>query len=227
MTNDLLEIGIARASFDSLERFLNACEALGQILSLEDVSLVAGSRRHVSSPYSIPFHSDGPAADVVAWFCIRQDDDEGESLLMDSIPALRSLNPESRDQLASVNIPYFDHSSPGRPSGYCPILRGDREREWRINYAPWLLPELTDSQRMAIAAFEDSISNSVATKIRLEPNQCLFIDNWRILHARGPLKSGSQRHLKRAWLRTSRTSRVETIALNPKESVSKRQGLSS
>jgi hypothetical protein len=214
MANDLLETGIARASFDSLEDFLSACKGLGQILSIEDVSLVVGSHRHVSSPYSIPFHSDGPAADVVAWFCIRQDEDDGESILMDSIPALRFLDPEIRHQLASVNIPYFDQSSPGRPSGYCTVLRGDNERDWRTNYAPWLFPELSDSQKAAVAAFEDSISKLAATKIRLERNQSLFVDNWRILHARGPLKPGSQRHLKRAWLRTGRTSRMETIARN-------------
>ena len=187
MANDLCEAGIARTSFNSLEDFMSACRGLGQILSIVDVSLVTGSRRHVSSPYSIPFHSDGPAADVVAWFCIRQDEDDGESILMDSIPALRFLDPEIRHQLASVNIPYFDQSTPGRPSGYCPVLRGEEEQDWRINYAPWLLPDMSDSQKAAIAAFEDLLSKLAATKIRLERNQSLFVDNWRILHARGPL----------------------------------------
>jgi len=214
IANDLCEAGIARASFDSLENFMSACKGLGQILSIEDISLIPGSRRHVSSPYSIPLHSDGPVADVVAWFCIRQDKDDGESILMDSIPALRFLDSEIRHHLASVNMPYFDQSSPGRPSGYCPVLRGDEEPEWQINYAPWLLPEMSDSQKAAIAAFEDSLSRLTATKIRLERSQSLFVDNWRILHARGPLKSGSQRHLKRAWLRTGRTSMMETIVRN-------------
>ena len=133
---------------------------------------------------------------------------------MDSLPALRFLDPETRHQLASVNIPYFEQSTPGRPSGFCPVLRGDGEEDWRINYAPWLLPEMSNSHRAAIAAFEDSLSKFAATKIRLERKQSLFVDNWRILHARGPLKPSSRRHLKRAWLRTGRSSRRQTIAPN-------------
>jgi hypothetical protein len=214
MANELFEAGITRVSFESLDDFLCACKGLGQILSIEDVLLVSGSRRHVSSPHSIPWHSDGPAADVVAWFCIRQDEDNGESLLTDSIPPLRYLDPDIRYHLASVNIPYFDRLTLGRPSGYCPVLRGDEEQDWRINYAPWLLPEMSDSQKAAIAAFEESLSKFVPTKIRLERNQSVFVDNWRILHARGPLKPSSPRHLKRVWLRTGRTSRMETIPQN-------------
>jgi len=208
---DLDRIGMVQASFESLEDFLRACREVGQILSIDDVALVDGSRRHVSSPYSIPFHTDGPAADVVAWFCIRQDEDDGESLLMDAIPALRSLGPEVRGQLGSVNIPYFDHSTPGRPSGYCAVLRGDGERNWRINYAPWLLPDMTDAQKEAIAVFDAALAKLVPSRIRLEPNQSIFIDNWRVLHARGILKADSQRHLKRVWLRTGRNDQDRIV----------------
>ncbi|WP_457301429.1 TauD/TfdA family dioxygenase [Phyllobacterium sp. P5_D12] len=201
---DLDRSGIVLASFDSPEDFLRTCRELGQILSIVDVALVDGSRRHVSSPYSIPFHTDGPAADVVAWFCIRQDEDDGESVLMDAIPAIQSLDPAIRRHLGSVSIPYFDHSTPGRPSGYCAVLRGEEEQHWRINYAPWLLPDMTDVQKEAVAAFDATLAKLAPTKIRLKPNQALFIDNWRVLHARGGLKPNSRRHLKRAWIRTGR-----------------------
>ena len=215
VANSLTKGGIARSSFGSLEAFVKACRNLGQILSIDDVSLIAGSRRHVSNPGPIPFHSDGPAADVVAWFCIRQDEEAGESVLADAVSVLRRLAPAHRGQLRSVNIPYFDHAHPGRPAGYCALLRGDDEAEWRVNYAPWLLPEMGEDQKAAVAALEDALSTVGATSLRLAPGQALFIDNWRILHARGAVRPNSRRHLKRIWLRTSRASRMDRIAPRP------------
>lgn len=206
--------GIARASFASLEAFVDGCGRLGEILSIDDVSLIAGSHRHVSNPGSIPFHSDGPAADVVAWFCIRQDEAGGQSVLVDSIPALREVGPEHRARLRTINIPYFDGAHPGRPAGYCPLLRGATEAAWQINYAPWLLPELRDDQRAAVIALDQALSATTATSLLLASGQSLFIDNWRVLHARGPLRPDSQRHLKRIWLRTSRASRRDRMAMD-------------
>ncbi|HYD14883.1 MAG TPA: TauD/TfdA family dioxygenase [Hyphomicrobium sp.] len=215
VADSLMSGGIARASFGSLEAFVRACGKLGEILSIDDVSLIAGSRRHVSNPGSIPFHSDGPAADVVAWFCIRQDEEAGESLLADAVPILRGLAPAHRAHLRSVNIPYFDHAHPGKPAGYCALLRGNHEAEWCLNYASWLLPEMGEDQRAAVAALDDALSAVVATSLRLAPGQSLFIDNWRILHARGALRPDSRRHLKRIWLRTPRASRMDRIAARP------------
>jgi hypothetical protein len=194
---------------------VKACGKLGKILSIDDVSLIAGSRRHVSNPGPIPFHSDGPAADVVAWFCIRQDEEAGESVLADAVPVLRGLTPADRAHLRSVRIPFFNHENPGRPAGYCALLRGDHEADWRVNYAPWLLPEMGEEQKAAVAALDDALSTVSATSLRLAAGQALFIDNWRILHARGALRLDSRRHLKRIWLGTSRTSRRDRITPRP------------
>ena len=94
------------------------------------------------------------------------------------------------------------------PKGYVPLLLGNDERTWRVNYAPWLLPEpLEGEQRDAVAAFREALAAAAAIRTRLHAGQCLFVDNWRVLHGRDPLNASSARLLKRAWVRTDRARR--------------------
>lgn len=211
----LMTSGIGRASFESLEAYVRTCENLGDILAIHDVWQPPGSGPPAGSPESIPFHCDGPVPDVVAWFCVRQDEEAGESLLADTVPILRGLEPEQRAHLRSVAIPYFDDAHPGGPVGTCPLLRGHDEADWRINYTPWHLPEMGEEQKAAVAAFDHALSTVRPTSYRLAPGEAIFVDNWRILHARGLLRADSRRHLKRVWLRTPRASRLDRIAPRP------------
>ncbi|HEX6374860.1 MAG TPA: TauD/TfdA family dioxygenase [Allosphingosinicella sp.] len=215
IADDLMTSGIGRASFESLERYVTTCENLGSILAIHDVWQPPSSDLLVGSPESVPFHCDGPVPDVVAWFCVRQDEEAGESLLADTLPILRGLEPEQRAHLRSVTIPYFDDAHPGGPAGTCALLRGDDEADWRINYTPWHLPEMDEGQKAAVAAFDQALSTVPPTSCRLAAGEAIFVDNWRILHARGPLRADSRRHLKRVWLRTPRASRLDRIAARP------------
>jgi len=202
--------GIARASLGSIAAFVRTCGNLGHILSSTDVSPLPSTRGDVSISDPIPFHSDGASADVVAWFCIRQDEGRGESMLIDTIPLLQALAPKHRTHLLSVEVYDYDGDR-GERDSYCPLLRGNDETDWRVNYTPWILPEMSRDQEAAVAAFDDLLRAAEATIFRLAPGEALFVDNWRILHGRGPLRSDSPRQLKRVWLRTSRTSRRDRI----------------
>jgi alpha-ketoglutarate-dependent taurine dioxygenase len=74
-----------------------------------------------------------------------------------------------------------------------------------VNYAPWLLPAtLDDEQRDALSAFQRALTTGTVTRMRLVENQCLFIDNWCMLHGRDPVVADSPRLLKRAWIRSNR-----------------------
>ena len=194
----------------TVERFMKICMSIGDVLSVEDIGIIEGSRRHVSSSGAVPAHSDGPQANVVAWFCVRQDEDDGTSILFDTAPVLRGLSSQVRTDLASIQVPYYDHTSAtGRPECHTPLLLGHDEGSWRVNYAPWLLPDPLDArQRLAIAAFQLAIASSQPTRIRLQPGQSLFVNNWRILHSRDSVKPDSTRLLKRAWVRTARQSEM-------------------
>ena len=204
-----LFLGIEQSGFAvldllSLEDFLAICAAAGDVLLLQNVALIPGTHNYVSGSGPIPFHSDGPEPDLVGWFCVRQDERDGASLLLDASGAISSLPRAVKDSLASIQLPYFDKTAGGRPKGYAPILCGGEETGWRLNYAPWLLPALDDVQREAIAAFQIALSELAPIRIRLATGQCLFIDNRAILHGRGALRPDSSRLLRRAWLRTHR-----------------------
>jgi hypothetical protein len=200
--------GISVLSELSFDQFVEICASIGEVLSIADVEIIPKSRRHVNSSAAVPPHSDGPQADLIAWYCVRQDEENGTSLLFDTSPILRSLSAEVRSELASVQLPYYDHTSaPGRPTGYAPMLRGHDEGSWRVNYAPWLVSGPLDAeQRDAISAFQSAIDSSTPIKIRLDRGECLVVDNWRILHSRDSVMPDSVRLLKRAWIRTTRHS---------------------
>ena len=160
------------------------------------------TRRRSRSTATAPRRTSLPG--TVSW----QDEHDGASILLDTRPILRSLSPALRQQLSSVGLPYFDRLSPSRPKGYVPLLLGTDEGTWRVNYAPWLLPEpLEGEQRDAVAAFREALAAAAAIRTRLHAGQCLFVDNWRVLHGRDPLNAASARLLKRAWVRTDRARR--------------------
>ena len=205
LSDEIQRTGLAVLRDKSLEEFVDTCTSMGEILSLQDVTIIPGSRKNVSSPGAIPLHSDGPEADVVAWYCVRQDDDDGTSMLLDTIPMLRTLTSEMRHALASIELPYFDSTSRGRPKGFAPLLLGNCDTAWRVNYAPWLVPAVLNAeQRDALNAFQLALTRGAVMQRRLAEAQCLFIDNWRVLHGRASLVTESPRLLKRAWLRTNR-----------------------
>src|SRR5262249_50317763 len=164
--DDAQRAGLAVLREQSFDEFVNTCSSIGEILSLQDVTIIRGSRKHVSSPGAIPLHSDGPEADLVAWYCVRQDDEDGTSILIDTIPVLRTLTSRVRHVLASIQLPYFDSTSRGRPKAYVPLLLGDGDTTWRVNYAPWLVPAtLDDEQRDALNAFQGALIAGTLTKL--------------------------------------------------------------
>jgi alpha-ketoglutarate-dependent taurine dioxygenase len=203
--DDVQEAGLAVLPEQAFDEFVNTCSSIGEILLFQEVTIIPGRREYVTSPGPVPLHSDGPEPDVVAWYCVRQDGEDGTSILVDTIPVLRTLTSQMRHVLASIQVPYFDSASGERPKGYAPLLMGDGDTTWRVNYVPWLVPAmLDDGQRVALNTFQAALTTGKFTKVRLSASQSLFIDNWCVLHGRASVDSESPRLLKRAWLRTDR-----------------------
>jgi alpha-ketoglutarate-dependent taurine dioxygenase len=71
--------------------------------------------------------------------------------------------------------------------------------------SPWLRAVGNDpSQQRALDELKASLQQRAAShliKIRLRRGDLLIIDNGRILHGRGELRSDSKRELLRAWIR--------------------------
>ena len=109
---------------------------------------------------------------MIAWFCEEQDHDDGANHLLDSRPVVLGLSESSRRTLRMTQLE-------------CPCgTRPDKQRA---------LDELKASLQQRAA--------SHLIKIRLRRGDLLIIDNGRILHGRGELRSDSKRELLRAWIR--------------------------
>ena len=79
-------------------------------------------------------------------------------------------------------------------------------RATTVFYVPWNLSDARDDEQARLlekmAAFVEHKRKTQPVKIRLERQQCLFIDNRRMLHGRGLLAEDSKRHLVRFYIRT-------------------------
>lgn len=169
-------------------------EGLGPILHETDVRLRPGAMTWLASPDPIPAHTDHPTVQWVAWWCVRQDNTDGASLLVDGRRVLGQLGAQA-DLLERVLLPV-----PGlkgvHPVGVHPMLA-----HGRVYWAPWLEPTVGDELRPAVDAFADLVrSPALERRVRLTPGDLLVIDNTRMLHGRGALVTGSVRHLKRWWV---------------------------
>jgi hypothetical protein len=178
--------------------FVELARALGDIIDDTQVRVVPGKRTYLARPDPIPFHTDYPAADLIAWHCEAQDPVDGASLLLDARPLLEDVGARAVAALREVRLPAMIRL--GDPASPTPIVSEDR-----VFYAPWLEP-LASTQDTAIRAFRRSLAahEATAVSIRLRPGQVLIADNRRVLHARGRLQPQSVRRLRRFWIRTRR-----------------------
>ncbi|HET9679463.1 MAG TPA: hypothetical protein VFP95_02745, partial [Gammaproteobacteria bacterium] len=57
---------------------------IGRITNVSDIKVNPDSRALLCSNQAMPFHTDHPDANVIAWYCVAQSSNGGASLLVDS-----------------------------------------------------------------------------------------------------------------------------------------------
>jgi len=202
MLLQLATTGYSVVSYYPLDRFIDLSHLLGRVLGYQDVTIIRSSERYLEQAGPIPLHSDSPEADVIAWYCTSQDEEDGTSLLLDTSEILIRLQAATCRALTTIKLPYFDWRG-GGIKGYASLLSINGDHSSKVYYAPWLLPkELSERQRHAVAIFQRYILSASPRRVRLQPGQCLFVNNWRILHGRDRVSQNSGRLLKRVWLQT-------------------------
>lgn len=193
--------GFALVASPSDADFVALAGALGTIVDDTPVRVVPGKRTYLARPDPIPFHTDHPIADLVAWRCEAQDARCGASLIVDGRTVVGELDGNVCADLERLLLPAMVRL--GDDPLPTPILSGEK-REPRLFYAPWLEPAGKPlGGRQALGVFRETLRRAEgrARSIRLEPGQALVVDNRRMLHGRGPLLSDSARRLRRLWLR--------------------------
>lgn len=110
---------------------------LGEVVDDTWVRRVPGRRTYLSSPDAIPFHTDHPRADLIAWRCEVQDALDGANLLVDGAAVIRRLDTETCAELETVRLPAMVRL--GDSPQLTPVLQRSSARA-HLFFAPWLEP---------------------------------------------------------------------------------------
>jgi hypothetical protein len=199
----------------SIEDYESVASLIGTITLRSDVridvnkDLMQKQTRTLERPsiYSagpLGFHTD-PNADLVSWYCLEQDELDGAVLLLDTSDIAEHFSTAELDLLSLVQLHSFtrDSDSEQEKSTLAPLLTRCDGR-YRVFYAPWLVrgPHARESSAI-LKKFCDYLGDKEATqlvRLRLKKNECIFVDNHRMLHGRGPIAEGSKRRLVRFYL---------------------------
>jgi hypothetical protein len=115
------------------------------------------------------------------------------------------MDPETQEVLRHINL--MEHSIFKNDLEYHSMISetsmGDRIY-YPILFNPtefWLVGErLTKGQKQAFNNFNEAVRDTKPILLKLEPGECLVVDNGRMLHGRTPLSNNSDRLLKRYWV---------------------------
>lgn len=197
--------GLYRGAMGSREAWETTLAELGEVVGRERITLhVTG--RNLHSTDAISFHTDSAIADLVAWYCVRQDPAGGATSFLDLGAMGQVLDPDDFEGLRLVR-----HKCPSQRRSRLvdvPLLldEGTAARP-RFFFTPWLIdPQLGPEALAAYRAFVEALAEHEeewVEHVRLEPGEVVVIDNRRILHARSELPAQSPRLLERAWISTT------------------------
>ncbi|MBX3360103.1 MAG: TauD/TfdA family dioxygenase [Phycisphaeraceae bacterium] len=175
--------------------------SLGRAWCETAVELRPDVRSYLCRPEPVPFHTDHPEADFIAWRCEQQDHTDGSQQLIDGWAALEACGRGVRDALTHVHAEVKVRGD--SPASRWPIVRASPHGD-RLFYADWIKPiEADPHSGMAFDALKAEIgrrTQSHVEEVRLSEGEVLIINNGRYLHGRKPLASDSQRRLRRFWI---------------------------
>jgi hypothetical protein len=168
------------------------------------------SRPGVYASAALELHTDRPTAAMLGWYCVEPDATGGATQLVDTRPLLSEF---STDELVALGRVQVRHAQPDAVTGeevlYHAPLVSRRGSEWAVFYVPWFVePPQNEAGRLLLERFQRLVEHERrrdVLAIVLKRGQCLFIDNRRMLHGRGPLPEDTRRHLVRLYIRTEGT----------------------
>lgn len=175
--------------------FCKAIDALGTVIGVSDIKINNISNRKFNKASGLDLHTDTPLADVVAWYCITQDETVGESIFLDSTEILKLLSEEEIEILSTTYIKYPIYK--GTSINNHPVLCTS-DKTQNIYYTSWLKNDDYDSEQIKVLEkFEKLVSTLPHNEVRLKPGESLILDNKRMLHGRNDIPPTSLRYLYR------------------------------
>lgn len=196
MINELKEKGFVHLTNQSEEQLQEILNSLGTLIMTTDVVIKKESKGLVTTALGIDFHTDHHNAKYVVWYCHKQTDLGGDSLLIDAEKIFLALPVEQQESLKTVQL--FEHKIfPNDKSSY-PFVEIDENNNRQFHCS--LVDDL-DKENPAFVNFQELILETQPIKINLKEQDILIIDNHRMFHGRTPIEGSKDRHLKRYWLK--------------------------
>jgi hypothetical protein len=192
----IAERGYALLAGLTLDEFSQLAARLGPVIGQTQIR-AGGGRSLLSSSAAMPFHTDGPEAELIGWWCARSARPHGESALIDTAALPRTLHSDQLDELTRTML--YRPAEEGCLDLH-PCLM-PKAGAFHVYYAPWhLLDNYPPEQRAALDALQEFLRAQRPVARALAEGESLFLDNGRMLHGRTAFPADSGRHLERAWI---------------------------
>ncbi len=172
------------------------CRSLGKILLETDVKIDLTTKALVTSDKELDMHTDHSKAKYIIWHCLKQTSIGGYSLLIDTKKVLQKLSKTEQQELKKIQL--FEHKIFKNDLESYPMLSKINGKN-KMYYSFWFInPKNKDNK--VFLKFKCIVDEMKKTKIRLNENDILIIDNDRMFHGRTKILGDKNRHLKRFWI---------------------------
>lgn len=194
---ELAENGFLHLTNRTEEQLNELLNSLGEVILITDVVVKPESKAMVTSARGLDYHTDHHKAKYIVWYCYKQTDSGGESMLMDAEKIYEQLSVEHKEQLKLIEL--FEHKIfPDDKESY-PFVAIDEKGKKKFYYSFWLVQQ-GDKQNPAMLQFQQLIKQTEPTRLTLKERDILIVDNHRVFHGRTPISGTKDRFLKRFWL---------------------------
>lgn len=196
VVKELSEKGWIHLPSESEYKLNNVLNSLGEVIQTTDVVVKPESKSMVTSNRGLDFHSDHPAANYVVWYCLKQTDVGGESILLDAKQIYWELSPDEQKELHNIYL--HEHKVFSDDKEFYPMVETVNGKQ-DFYFSFWLVKDIHRNSQ-AFKKFYKLTQKAEHIRLILQPHDILIIDNKRMLHGRTPITGNENRHLKRYWV---------------------------
>lgn len=196
MKSELKKNGFLHLTNQTEKQLQEILSSLGEIIMTTDIVIKTESKGLVTTEFAIDFHTDHHSAKYIVWYCYKQTDLGGESLLIDAEKLYLTLPIDVQESLKFVEL--FEHKIYENDKSSYPFVQIDTDNNRQFHCS--LINDL-DKQNPSYLIFEELIKQTSPIKIRLQESEILIINNHRMFHGRTAISGSKDRFLKRFWLK--------------------------
>lgn len=200
LTKELLVNGFIHLPSQTETQLNDLLKLLGQVILTTDVVVKSESKGMVTSDRALDFHTDHHKAKYIIWYCYKQTNIGGDSILLDAEKIYQQLSDNQKEQLKTIEL--FEHKIfPDDKESYS-LVAIDKNGNRKFYYSFWLVKN-EDKQNPAMIQFQRLIKQTEPVRLNLKERDILIVDNHRIFHGRTPIEGSKDRFLKRFWISTN------------------------